>query len=95
MTEMVTITIESDGDDDVEEIEVPEVAVEILGEGESASQMAGDLVVLGLTQQLHASVFHTDEAPRDAVKEANESLGESFEERFGMSFEEMADHSHE
>jgi len=94
MSETVTITIESDADDETEELEVPAAAADILTDDETATKMAGDLVILGLAQQLHASVFHTEETPADRVKEANEALDATFEERFGMTFEEMAGHEH-
>jgi hypothetical protein len=50
--------------------------------------------MLGLAQQLHANVFHTQGDTPEAIEEADEDLGERFEERFGMTFEEMAGHDH-
>lgn len=94
MAETYTLTIESDSEHETETIEVPVAAIEALGEDESPTEMSGDLVLLGLAQQMHTRVFHADEAPQETVKEANDLLEELFEERFGQTFQEMAGHDH-
>lgn len=95
MADTYTLTVASDSDHEDEEIEVPAGAIDALTQDEdSPTVMAGDLVMLGLAQQLHANVFHSDQPTPDAVKQANEELGDRFEERFGMTFEEMAGHEH-
>ncbi|WP_248516533.1 DUF7545 family protein [Salinarchaeum laminariae] len=94
MADTYTLTIESDSEHESEEIDVPVAAIEALGDDESPTEMAGDLVLLGLAQQMHSRVFHAEEAPQEAVKEANELLEEAFEERFGQTFQEMAGHDH-
>jgi len=96
MADTYELTIESSSDHESETIEVPVAAIEALSEdgGRGPTEMAGDLVMLGVAQQMHGRVFHSDEAPQETVKEANDALEELFKERFGQTFLEMAGHDH-
>lgn len=94
MADTYELTIESSSEHESETIEVPVAAIDALGEDESPTDMSGDLILLGLAQQMHSRVFHAEEAPQETVKEANERLEELFEERFGQTFQEMAGHQH-
>lgn len=94
MADTHELTIESSSDHESETIEVPIAALEALGDDESPTKMVGDLVLLGVAQQMHSRVFHSDDAPQEQVKQANDDLEEVFEERFGQTFMEMAEHQH-
>lgn len=95
MADTYTLTVASDSDHEDETLEVPQAAIDALAQDDdSPTVMAADLVMLGLAQQLHANVFHTEGETPEAIERANEDLGERFEERFGMTFEEMAGHEH-
>ncbi|AGN02327.1 hypothetical protein L593_11920 [Salinarchaeum sp. Harcht-Bsk1] len=95
MADTYTLTIESDSEHEDETVEVPQGAIDALAQDDdSPTVMAGDLVMLGLAQQLHANVFHSEQAPSEQIQQANEDLDELFEDRFGMTFEEMAGHEH-
>ena len=95
MAETYTLTIESDSEHEDETVEVPQAAIDTLAQDDdSPTIMAGDLVMLGLAQQLHANVFHAEQAASDTIKQANDDLGDLFEDRFGMTFAEMTGHDH-
>jgi len=85
-------TIEADGG--VEEVTVPANAVDLLADEETPVEVAGDLVVLGLAQQVHASVHHAEGEPSEALSEAESDLMDAFEDRFGISFGQMTGHDH-
>lgn len=92
-SDTVTITLESDQDSD--ELEIPVDAIDLLDENdEGAPTVIGDLALLGVTQQLHGLIHHTQEEVSPHVQEAEEKTLELFEERFGRSFAEMTGHDH-
>lgn len=92
-TETVTVTLEADGESD--EIEVPAGAVDLLSEGdEGATAVVGDLALLGIAQQLHGVVHHSQGGVDADVEAAEEKALELFEDRFGRSFAEMTGHDH-
>jgi hypothetical protein len=90
-----TITVTLETDDESDEIEVSEALVEILSEGdEGVPTVVGDLAVLGLAQQAHGVVHHSQGGVSDELEAAEELTMELFEERFGQSYGEVTGHSH-
>ncbi len=91
--ETVTVTLETDEHSD--ELEVPVAAIDLLNESEEgAPTVIGDLALLGVAQQLHGIIHHTQEEVGEDVEEAEQRTMELFEERFGRSFAEMTGHDH-
>ena len=89
----VTVTLETG--DDADEIEVPRSLVELLGEeGESASTVVGDLAMLGLAQQAHGIVHHSQGDASEELEATEQLTMELFEERFGQTYAEVTGHSH-
>lgn len=92
-TETVTVTLETAESED--ELEVPAAAIDMLNESdEGVPTVIGDLAMLGVAQQLHGIIHHTQEDVGDDVEAAEEKTMELFEERFGRSFAEMTGHDH-
>lgn len=92
-TETVTVTLETDDSED--ELEVPAAAIDLLNDGdEGVPTVIGDLAMLGVAQQLHGIIHHTQEDVGADVEAAEEKTMELFEERFGRSFAEMTGHDH-
>ena len=92
-TETITVTLETD--DATEEIEVSATLVETLAEeGEDPTTVLGDLAVLGLAQQAHGIVHHSQGEIPAELEEAEALTMDLFEERFGQSYGEMTGHSH-
>lgn len=93
MSEEYAVEIEAGSDSDV--VTVPESALEALAEDEDTpAQVAGDLVMLGLAQQLHTAVHHGGGDLDEQIEEAEAELMDDFEERFGVTYGEMTGHSH-
>jgi len=93
MVETATVTIETDEDSD--ELEIPVEAVDLLNESdEGIPTVLGDLALLGVAQQLHGIIHHTQEDVSNDVEAAEEKTMELFEKRFGQSFAEMVGHDH-
>lgn len=92
MAEEYAITIEAG--DSTDELTVPAAALEALTEDDAPAETAGDLVMLGLAQQLHGAVHHGQGEVDETIAEAEAQLMDDFEERFGTSFGEMTGHSH-
>jgi hypothetical protein len=91
--ETITVTIETDEDSD--ELEVPAGALDLLNEsGEGPSTVLGDLALLGVAQQIHGIIHHTQEEDSPEIEAAEEKTMELFEERFGQSFADMVGHDH-
>jgi len=91
--ETVTVTIETDEDSD--ELEVPVEAIDLLNEGEEGVPVVlGDLALLGVAQQIHGIIHHTQEDVGADIEAAEEKTMELFEERFGQSFADMVGHDH-
>lgn len=92
MADDYAITIEAG--DSTDEVSVPADALDALTEDGTPAETAGDLVMLGLAQQLHGAVHHGHGDVDDELEAAEADLMEDFEERFGVSFGEMTGHSH-
>ena len=91
--ETVTVTIETD--DESDELEIPVDAIDLLNEGEEGvPTVLGDLALLGVAQQIHGIIHHTQEDVGEDIEAAEEKTMELFEERFGQSFADMVGHDH-
>jgi hypothetical protein len=91
--ETVTVTLESD--DERDQLEVPVGIVELLTEGEeSTPTVVGDLAMLGIAQQAHGIVHHSEGEVGEELAEAEETTMELFEERFGQTYAEVTGHGH-
>jgi len=90
-----TVTVRLEASDASDEIEVSETVVELLSEdGDDITDVIGDLAMLGLAQQAHGIVHHSQGEVGDDIAEAEELTMELFEERFGQSYAEMTGHDH-
>jgi hypothetical protein len=93
VAETVTVTIETDEESD--ELEIPVDAIGLLNESdEGIPTVLGDLALLGVAQQVHGIIHHTQEEVGEDVEAAEEKTMELFEERFGQSFADMVGHDH-
>lgn len=92
MVDEYVYAIEADGTED--EVAVPTDAVDLLADEETPAEVAGDLVMLGIAQQLHASVHHAEGDASEALREAEADLEDAFSDRFGTTFEKMTGHDH-
>lgn len=91
--ETLTVTIETEEDSD--ELEIPAGALELLDEGdEGPSAVLGDLALLGVAQQIHGIIHHSQGEVGSEIEAAEEKTMELFEERFGQSFADMVGHDH-
>jgi hypothetical protein len=91
--ETVSVTLESG--DTTDEIEVPTMLVDLLGEGdESVPTVVGDLAVLGLAQQAHGVVHHGQGETSQELEDAEALMMDLFEDRFGQTYGEVTGHSH-
>jgi division protein CdvB (Snf7/Vps24/ESCRT-III family) len=92
-TETVTLTLEAD--DGSDELDVPTAIVDALREAdEPVAEVVADISVLGLTQQAHGIVHHSQGDIDPALAEAEERILDTFEERFGQTYAEMTGHDH-
>jgi len=90
-----TITVKLETDDGSDELDVPRSLVELLQEdGESAPDVVGDLAMLGLAQQAHGIVHHSQGEVDDDLQATEELTMELFEKRFGQTYAEVTGHSH-
>jgi hypothetical protein len=90
-----TVTVELESADGSDELEVPATLVEVLSEGdEDTTAVIGDLAMLGLAQQAHGIVHHSQGDIDDELAAAEELTMDLFEERFGQSYEEVTGHQH-
>lgn len=94
MADTQTYTIEGpDGEENT--VELPTALVELLQEGdETGADVIGSVVVQMFAQQGHAMVHHAQGEPSEALVEANETMEELFEERFGQSLADAMGHHH-
>jgi hypothetical protein len=91
--ETVTVTIETE--DNTDELEVPAEAIDLLNESDDGvPTVLGDLALLGVAQQIHGIIHHTQEDVGADVEAAEKKTMELFEERFGQSFADMMGHDH-
>jgi hypothetical protein len=92
-SETITVTLESG--DATDELEVPATLVDLLSEGEeTATTVVGDLAMLGLAQQAHGIVHHSQGDVSEDIEAAEELTLDLFEERFGQTYGEVTGHSH-
>ena len=90
-----TVTVHIETDSETDELEVPVALVELLSEeGESVTGVVGDLAMLGLAQQAHGIVHHSQGDVDEDIVAAEEQTMRLFEERFGQSYAEVTGHSH-
>lgn len=94
MAETEHYTIEGpDGETDT--VELPPALIELMQEGdESGAQIIADVVLQAFAQQAHARVHHAENGVSDDVQEANDTIEDLFEERFGLSLSEAMGHQH-
>jgi hypothetical protein len=91
--ETVTVAVETEESSD--ELEVPMKVVELLSEdGDTTTDVIGDLVMLSVAQQAHGIVHHAQGTVDDDIAEAEQLTMELFEERFGRSYAEVTGHDH-
>lgn len=89
----VTVTLETEGERD--ELEVPTAIIDLLTEEEeSVPIVVGDLAMLGIAQQAHGIVHHSQAEISEELEEAEALTMELFEERFGKSYAEVTGHGH-
>ena len=61
MAESETVTLTIDTGDEQDEVTLPRRLVEMLAEeGQSTTEVAGDLALFSCAQRVHATVHHTD-----------------------------------
>ncbi|MFT4923349.1 MAG: hypothetical protein ACI8XM_002575 [Haloarculaceae archaeon] len=90
-----TVTVRLETDDTSDTLEVPVALIEMLAEADdSVSSVVGDLAMLGLAQQAHGVVHHSQGDVGDDVEAAEALTMDLFEERFGQTYGEMTGHSH-
>jgi hypothetical protein len=93
-SDTVAVRLETE-DDGSDAIEVPRAIVEMLGEdNEDTTTVVGDLAMLGVAQQAHALVHHSNGETDPALEDAEELTMDLFEERFGQTYGEVTGHSH-
>jgi hypothetical protein len=91
--ETQTLTLEATEDSD--DLEVPVALVEMLSEdGETVPEVVGDLAMLGLAQQAHSVVHHSQGEISPQMEAAEELTMDLFEERFGRTYAEVTGHGH-
>lgn len=89
----VTVTLETG--DASDELEVPTAIIDLLTEGEeSVPTVVGDLAMLGIAQQAHGIVHHSQGDVNSELEAAETLTMELFEERFGQTYAEVTGHSH-
>ncbi|WP_332899379.1 MULTISPECIES: DUF7545 family protein [unclassified Haladaptatus] len=91
--ETATFSIES-SDGSTDEVELPTELLSLLSEEESTAETVADVVLIGFAQRAHALVHHAQGEFDADVEAIEESVLETFEERFGMTFAEMTGHDH-
>ena len=93
-SETVTLTIESE--EDADEITLPRSLVDMLSQSddETATEVVGDVAMMGFAQRIHGAVHHSESEPSEEVIELDEHMMDLFEDRFGKSFEDLVGHSH-
>jgi hypothetical protein len=90
-----TVTVRLETEEASDELEVPLAIIELLDDGEeSVPTVVGDLAMLGIAQQAHGIVHHSQGEISEELEDAEELTMELFEERFGQSYGEVTGHSH-
>jgi hypothetical protein len=94
MVNTQTYTIEGP-DGETDDVELPADLVELMREGdETGATVIGDVVLQAFAQQAHARVHHAEGGVSEELQEANDSIEELFEERFGLSLSDAMGHQH-
>ena len=89
----VTLTI--DGPAGTDEVTLPTQLVEMLAEdGESASEVVGDLAMFGCAQRIHATVHHAEGGVDPELESIEATTMDLFEDRFGATYGELTGHDH-
>ena len=92
-TEMVTISIETDDDED--ELTVPAGLLDLIRDGDqSDAAVVGDVALLSFASRTHHLVHHGQGEPTDEILDVEEATMDAFEDRFEMTFEEATGHDH-
>lgn len=92
---METTDVQIAVDDSEETIGLPADVLSFFGGGEQpAAETVGDLLIVDCAHRLHGHVHHGEEAADPRIEEAERSMRELFEERFGASFAEVTGHAH-
>ena len=69
--------------------------LELMRDGdETDSKIIADIVLQAFAQQAHARVHHAEGGVADEVQDANDTLEDLFEERFGLSLADAMGHQH-
>jgi hypothetical protein len=90
-----TVTVRLETDESSDDLAVPIDVVEMLSEqGDTVPTVIGDLAMLGLAQQAHGVVHHTEGEVGEELAEAEQLTMELFEERFGQTYAEVTGHGH-
>lgn len=90
-----TVTIEIDGDDGSDTVELPLGLLDLLREdSESNATIVGDLAMFSCAQRIHSALHHGQGGANPELEEIEAVAMELFEERFGTSFGEMTGHQH-
>jgi hypothetical protein len=90
-----TVTLRIEGDDDEDEVTLPEEMLELMREdGESDAEIVGDLALFSCAQRIHATVHHAEGGDTEQYREIEERTMELFEDRFGASYAELTGHEH-
>ncbi len=90
-----TVTVQLQSDADSDELEVPVGLADLLAEDEeSITSVVGDLAMLGLAQQAHGIVHHSQGEVSEDLQATEDLTMELFEERFGQTYGEVTGHSH-
>lgn len=92
-TEMVTISIETEDDED--ELTVPAGLLDLIRDDEqSDAAVVGDVALLSFASRTHHLVHHGQGDPTDEILAIEEATMDAFEDRFGVTFEEATGHDH-
>lgn len=95
MTTDETVTIRIEGPDGEDDVTLPADLLEMLAEGdESGAEVVGDLALMSCAQRIHATIHHSEGEVADDLEAVEATTMDLFEERFGITFEEMAGHDH-
>ncbi|WP_053947449.1 DUF7545 family protein [Halolamina sediminis] len=94
MTDTKTFTVEGP-DGETDSVDVPPVMLELMRDGdEPDAEILADIVLQAFAQQAHARVHHAEGGVANEIEDANETLEELFEDRFGISLADAMGHQH-
>jgi hypothetical protein len=91
--EDVTVTVETDSEDDT--IEIPAGLIDRLREeGETRADVVGSITLMALTGRAHALLHHVEEESGEELQDIEDVMQGRFEDRFGMTYAEATGHEH-